>query len=60
MLLLLTGLTGAVVVLIWTKVTRWYELLILGGLGVLLGAALTGARTFDALSFAALWAAVFG
>jgi len=60
MLLFLALLTGAVCVLLWTKVTRWYELLILGGFGVMLGAAMAGARTFDAMSFEALWSAVFG
>ena len=60
MLLMLTALFGAVIVLIWTKVTRWYELLILGGFGFLLGAVFAGARTFTSLSFESLWSAVFG
>ncbi|MFI6510169.1 hypothetical protein ACIBCT_21400 [Streptosporangium sp. NPDC050855] len=60
MLLLFTALAGAVVVLLWTKVTRWYELVILGGFGFLLGGVCAGARTFDNMSLASVWSAVFG
>ncbi|GAA3416301.1 hypothetical protein [Streptosporangium vulgare] len=60
MLLLLALLAGAVGIMIWTRTTKWYELLIIGGLGMMVGAVMAGARTFDALSLQSLWSAVFG
>lgn len=35
-------LTGAVAVLVFTRITRWYELLFLGGWGALLILVVTG------------------
>lgn len=34
-MVLLAVLTGAIIALIWAKQTKWYELLILGGWGLL-------------------------
>lgn len=59
MVLALVLLSGAIGALMFAKVTRWYELLILGGWGVLLGAALAGKSSFDSLSVAALWNVIF-
>jgi hypothetical protein len=55
MLIVLGILTGAIVALMWAKVTRWYELLLLGGWGVMAGAMMAGATSFGGLSIAALW-----
>jgi hypothetical protein len=59
MLVTLGLLTGAVVALLFAKVTRWYELLLLGGWGILFGAMLAGATGFDHLSIPALWEAIW-
>ncbi len=59
MILALGILSGAVVALMFAKITRWYELVLLGGWGVLLGAALAGAQEFSRLSIESLWNAIF-
>ncbi len=48
MYILLALLAGAVGVLLWTRQTRWYELLLLGGFGFLLALALAN-RSFGDL-----------
>ncbi len=59
MFVILLLATGGIVILVVTKVTRWYELLMLGGWGILLGAGLAGARSFSGMSLASLWGAIF-
>lgn len=59
MILALVLLSGAIGALMFAKVTRWYELLILGGWGILVGAALAGATSFAGMSFTSLWNAIF-
>lgn len=59
MVVFLILLTGAVAVLMFAKVTKWYELLMLGGWGILVGAALSGTSRFDGLSLTSLWNVIF-
>lgn len=49
MYVILALLTGAVGILLWTKQTRWYELLLLGGFGFLLACAILN-KSFGDLS----------
>ncbi len=42
MVIIFCLLTGAVAVLVFTRITRWYELLFLGGWGALLILVITG------------------
>lgn len=58
-MILLAILTGGIVALIWARQTKWYELLILGGWGLLaagtaLGAPITGVL-MQANGFLAGW-----
>lgn len=58
-MILLAILTGAIVALIWAKQTKWYELLVLGGWGLLaantaIGAPLAGVLA-QANGFIAGW-----
>lgn len=59
----LTGLwlamLGAIVALVWVRQTRWYELILLGGWGVMTGALLAGARNWSGVSLENLWGAFF-
>ncbi len=59
MTLALVLLTGIVVTLMVVKVTRWYELLVLGGWGILIGAALSGTASFSGMSLDKLWNVIF-
>ncbi|MGV9779588.1 hypothetical protein [Streptosporangium sp. NPDC003464] len=53
------ALTAAMVALSFTKQTRTYEIVFLGGWGILTGAMLAGATSFGGLSFGSLWGAIF-
>jgi hypothetical protein len=48
-MVLLAVLTGGIIVSIWAKQTRWYELLLLGGWGLLAGATPIGAPVVNVL-----------
>lgn len=53
------ALTAAIAALMFTKQTRYYELLLIGGWGVATGALLAGKASLDGLSVTALWNTVF-
>lgn len=53
------ALTAALIALSFTKQTRAYEVLFLGGWGIVTGALLAGKTSLADLSFSALWNAVF-
>jgi hypothetical protein len=59
----LTGLwlllCGAIAILLITRQTRWYELLVLGGWGLMTGALLAGARSWSGITLGHLWGAFF-
>lgn len=52
-------MAGAIAALVWAKVTRWYELLLIGGFGVMTGALLVGATSWSAVSITNLWKVFF-
>ncbi|OPG10579.1 hypothetical protein [Microbispora sp. GKU 823] len=54
------ALFGAIVALVWARITKWYELLILGGFGLLTGALLAGAHSWNSISISRLWGVFFG
>ncbi|WP_431897971.1 hypothetical protein [Nonomuraea sp. bgisy101] len=53
------ALFGAIAALVWAKVTKWYELLLLGSFGLMTGALAAGARSWKGVSFSTLWEAFF-
>ncbi|WP_031171578.1 hypothetical protein [Streptosporangium roseum] len=53
------ALSAAIIALSFTKQTRMYEVVFLGGWGILTGAMLAGATSFGGLSIGSLWAAIF-
>ncbi|MET9339306.1 hypothetical protein [Nonomuraea sp. NPDC003804] len=54
--LVLLGMIGFGV---WSKITKWFELLILGGFGLMTGALAAGARSWSDVSLGTLWEAFF-
>ncbi|MFC9975217.1 hypothetical protein ACFVH6_30415 [Spirillospora sp. NPDC127200] len=46
-MVLLAFLTGGIIALVWAKQTRWYELVILGGWGLLAAGAPVGSSVAE-------------